>query len=140
MTLSAPSTSGWPAAMRGVEPAEPPPALLAALEDDLNTPLALVRLHDLATELNKATAPADKARLKAALLASGEVLGLLQQDPEAWLRAGGDDAAVEDAIARRNAARKARNFAEADRIRAELAAQGIVLEDGPGGTTWRRGG
>ncbi len=118
-----------------------PERVLAALEDDLNTPLALAALHDVLSELNKAAAPEDKARRKGELLAGGAVLGLFQQDPEAWLRGGaGEAAGIEDLIAQRNAARKARNFAEADRIRNDLAMKGIMLEDGPGGTTWRRGG
>ncbi len=117
-----------------------PERVRAALEDDLNTPLALAAMHDLLADLNKTTGRADQARLKGELLASGAALGLLQRDPEAWLK--GDDreaAEIEALIARRNAARKARNFAEADRIRAELAVKGIVLEDRPDGKTdWRR--
>jgi cysteinyl-tRNA synthetase len=74
------------------------------------------------------------------LLAGGQMLGLLQQEPEPWLRGDGDDTAeIERLIAARNAARKARNFAEADRIRTDLAIKGIILEDRPGGgTDWRR--
>jgi cysteinyl-tRNA synthetase len=120
-------------------PAKPPARVLAALDDDLNTPLALTAMHDLLSELNKTAAGADQARLKGELVASGAMLGLLQQDPEAWLK--GDDreaAEIDGLIAQRNAARKARDFAEADRIRNVLAMRGILLEDGAGGTTWRR--
>jgi len=119
-----------------------PEEIAAALEDDLNTPLALGALHELATALNKASEESEKARLKGALLAAGAVLGLLQGDPEQWFKGEArGDRAIENLIAARNAARKARNFAEADRIRDELAARGIVLEDKPGGKTeWRRAG
>ena len=109
-----------------------------------NTPMAISHLHELATRLNKATGSAERSACKGALLAAGRVLGLLQQEPEAWFRwqpAGGaalDESAIADFIRRRQEARKSRNFAEADRIREELAGQGILLEDGPQGTIWRR--
>ena len=118
-----------------------PDPVRAALEDDLNTPLALTALHELLTALNKASDRNEKARLKTALLAGGLVLGLLQQDPDVWLRgdAQQETGEIESLIAARNAARKARDFAEADRIRTDLALKGIVLEDKPDGTTlWRR--
>ena len=121
-----------------------PVDVLAALKDDLNTPMALAHLHELATQLNKATTSSEKAHFKGALLASGDVLGLLQQDVEAWFRwtpagaAGLDDSAIDALVQRRIDARKAKDFAEADRIRQELTGHGILLEDGPGGTAWRR--
>jgi cysteinyl-tRNA synthetase len=111
-----------------------------ALSDDLNTPLAVAALHELAGEMNRTGVGADKLR------ASGALLGLLQSDPEAWFKwqpagAGGglSDADIETLIQHRLDARKSKNFAEADRIRAELAEAGVILEDGAGGTTWRRG-
>ncbi|HUT47941.1 MAG TPA: cysteine--tRNA ligase [Alphaproteobacteria bacterium] len=122
-----------------------PEAFGVALEDDLNTPQAIAELHALSTEANKATEPAERKRLKAELLSAGGLLGILQADPEAWLHDAADaDAingdAIEGMIAARAAARSAKDFAEADRIRDELAAQGVQIEDGPGGTTWRRAG
>ena len=114
-----------------------------ALNDDLNTPQAISELHVLARELNKAEGP-HRAGLKARLLAAGNLLGILAEDPEAWLQgeAGADDAldgaAIEALIEERSAAKLARDYGRADAIRAELTEQGIVLEDGPGGTTWRR--
>ncbi len=120
---------------------EPPPELVAVLEDDLNTPQALTVLHELVAKANKATDAAERARLKAALLGSGDLLGIIQQEPEAWFRGapGADDAAeIEALIAQREAARNAKDFAEADHIRDALALRGIVLEDGAGGTIWRR--
>ena len=133
-------------ALRAVEeaaapPAEPPKAVLAALLDDLNTPAALAGLHDTAAALNRAGEAAERARLKEQLLAGGTLLGLLQDDPEPWFHGGfeADAEAIEARIEARNKARKAKDFAEADRIRDALAAEGILLEDGPEGTTWRRG-
>jgi cysteinyl-tRNA synthetase len=123
---------------------EPPADLLVALEDDLNTPLALSHLHEAATRLNKAEGAAEKDAARASLLAGGKLLGLLQQRPAEWLQGGKteglDSAVIEARIAERLAARKAKDFATADRIRDELAAEGVLLEDGPKGTSWRRVG
>ncbi|MEZ5555736.1 cysteine--tRNA ligase [Haliea sp.] len=113
-----------------------------ALEDDLNTPLAIAELHALAKQLHKA-AEADKPRLKARLLAAGKLLGILQQEPEAWLQGGAaaDDIApeaIEALIAERQAAKQDRDFARADAIRQQLLDAGVELEDGREGTLWRR--
>ena len=118
--------------------------LHAALSDDLNTPEAFVAMANLAGNARGAVSATieHKRGAKAALLAAGRLLGFLQQDPEAWFRqtaAGGsvDAAHIESLIAQRNAARAARDFARADAVRAELAALGIAIEDGPRGTRWK---
>ncbi len=118
----------------GVAVGEVPDAFLDALCDDMNTPAAIAVLHDLA-----ARAIAGDRAAAAGLKAAGGLLGLLQQDPAAWFQRGIEPAAVEAAIAERIAARKARDFARADAIRAEWLAQGVAFEDRPNGTTdWRR--
>ncbi len=121
---------------------EAPAAVIAALDDDLNTPNAMAEIAALSRALNSATTEADKARLKAELLAAGALLGVLQQDPAVWLKSsssttGVDPSAVENLIAARNAARQTRDFKEADRIRDEIAALGVVIEDRADGTHWR---
>jgi cysteinyl-tRNA synthetase len=126
----------------------------AAMDDDFNTAEALAVLQQLARELNTAKAagdPASAAALAAELRALGAILGLLEHDPVAWLSSASeltagsestgpdlDDAAIDALIAARSAARAAREWAESDRIRDQLAAAGVILEDGAGGTRWRR--
>ncbi len=116
----------------------------SAMDDDFNTALALAVLFELAGEINRARAEGrdgDARRLGATLRALGAIVGILQQDPESYLRgrdAAGDDAWIEELIARRVEARRNRDWAESDRIRDELDAKGILLEDGPQGTSWRR--
>ena len=133
-----------------VEPAASARDVEEALEDDLNTPQALAALNGLAFEARHLlehepqpmsdAAIAELRRIKAGLLGCGEMLGLLQQDPEAWFKRGSehvDATRVEELIKARRAARAARDFARADAIRDELAAMGVAIEDGPQGTRWK---
>jgi cysteinyl-tRNA synthetase len=124
----------WYGALRGKDVRADgvvPESVEDALNDDLNTPMAIGAIHQLA----------DLAELRA----GGNALGLLQQDAEAWFRwtpagsSGPTDAEIDAAIAARQAARKAKDFKESDRIRDDLKARGVILEDGPKGTTWKRG-
>lgn len=122
--------------------AEVDPRVMEALKDDLNVPLAISHLHDLATMINKTTDETEQARLGGVLKASGALMGVLQQDPEAWFRGGVlgvTPQEIEAQILARREARSRKDFAESDRIRDALLQRGIVLEDGPDGTTWRRG-
>ncbi|HVN46273.1 MAG TPA: cysteine--tRNA ligase [Steroidobacteraceae bacterium] len=149
-------------ALRELPLVAPPPAsdyqerFLESMDDDFNTPEALAVLQSLAREVNSAKAAGEHhqaAALAAELTTLGRVLGLFSTSPGQWFRlakplsiaqpagspAALDDAQVEARIAARAAARREKNWAESDRIRAELAAAGVVLEDKPGGkTTWRR--
>jgi len=132
-----------PAAAR--KAAEPSPAVVEALEDDLNTPKALAEMFDLAKRLNKAESEDERIALAAELHACGELTGLLASDPEDWFAAVPDDAGlsaedIETLLEKREAARAARDFATADEIRDRLGAAGIAIEDGPSGTRWRRTG
>jgi cysteinyl-tRNA synthetase len=111
----------------------------AAMDDDFNTPEAVAVLFDLANEVNRT----QSAELAAQLKTLAATLGLLQRDTQEFLQGsasenGLDDAAINKQIFARTAAKQSKNFAEADRIRKELLAAGIVLEDGAQGTTWRR--
>ena len=136
-------------ALRGVdvpsevrEAAEPPQALVAALEDDLNTPKAMAELFGLARELNKATDSDEKQRIAASIYAAGDLLGLLQNDPEEWFageaegKLGSNE--IEALIEKRANAKAERDFETADAIRNQLAEAGISIQDGADGTTWRR--
>jgi len=113
-----------------------------ALEDDLNTPLALTRLHELARAINRTSSDAERSALQRALETGGQLMGFLAQSPLDWLQgsAKADADRIKERIAARSAARRQRRFGEADRIRKELATEGILLEDRPDGTTtwWRR--
>ncbi|HYG05044.1 MAG TPA: cysteine--tRNA ligase [Stenotrophomonas sp.] len=119
-----------------------PEAIEAALDDDLNTPQALAELARIAAEARKAEGTEARARLKAELLGAGLALGLLQQDPAQWFGgAAGDadeDARIQALVDERGAAKQARDFARADALRDQLAAEGIVLEDTPQGVRWTR--
>jgi cysteinyl-tRNA synthetase len=112
--------------------ADAPPAVLAALEDDLNTPLALSELLGVARAANTAADTAERSKLGASLRAGGWLLGLLTADPQQWLETGTSDADIMALVEQREAFRKARNFKEADRIRDELKKRGYRLEDVPG--------
>lgn len=113
-----------------------------ALCDDLNTPLAISEMHAIARDLNKAS-DTEKPRLKARLLAAGNLMGVLQMEPLEWLQGAKDSeglsaAQIEALIAERTTAKTERDYARADDIREQLTAAGIVLEDGAGKTLWRR--
>jgi cysteinyl-tRNA synthetase len=118
-----------------VPPGAVPQGVLEALSDDLNTPAAFAALHEL-----REAAQGGSAEAKAALRAGGQLLGLLRETEEAWFKGGAsdDDARIDALLAERAEARKAKDFARADAIRDQLTEEGIVFEDGPQGTTWRR--
>jgi cysteinyl-tRNA synthetase len=118
-----------------------PPAIEAALDDDLNTPQVLAEIAAIATDARKADTPADRQRLKSALLGAGLAVGLLQQDPSAWFERGAsvdDDTRIQALIEERAAAKKSRDFARSDAIRDQLASEGVLLEDTPQGVRWKR--
>jgi cysteinyl-tRNA synthetase len=134
--------AGVTGALTAAPSVAPPAAVLAALEDDLNTPEALAELFGLVRATNRATDPAEKRALAESLRAGAWLLGLLAQDPTAWFASGvaggaGGDAEIDSLVKQRDAFRRERNFAEADRIRRELTERGIVIEDAAGGARWR---
>ena len=115
--------------------------VVEALCDDLNTPLALSYLHEIVNNLNKAETEEDKRKYKSLLLGSAGVMGLLYQDADAWFKQGANTIAeeeIERLIAERAEAKKNKNYARADEIRNQLKEAGIVLEDSPSGTTWKK--
>jgi cysteinyl-tRNA synthetase len=124
---------------------EPDPDFIAALEDDLNTPKALAALFELVRQLNRSGPGPERLELAGRLRASAALLGILGTSPAEWFSRGGTDEAldperVEALITARREARARRDFAEADRLRDELIQGGILIEDGPEGTRWRRAG
>jgi cysteinyl-tRNA synthetase len=131
---------GWQGEWHDVSP---DPRFIAALEDDLNTPKALAVLSDISREANRSESGKERVQLAAKLRASAEVMGLLGDDPEAWFTSSAIDelevTAIRELIRLRDEARVNRDFATADKIRDDLAEQGIQLEDGEDGTRWRRG-
>ena len=127
----------------GEPESDPPQGVLEALEDDLNTPKALAELFGLVRRLNSASGPGTRARLARNLRAGAWLLGLLQDDPEAWFTGDRDadgpgDEWIDARVAERETMRRARDFAAADRVRDELAEMGILIEDSPSGPRWRR--
>jgi cysteinyl-tRNA synthetase len=122
--------------------AKVPADLIAALEDDLNSPKALAAFFGLAKELNKATDDKTKSSLAAQMYASGELMGLLGTDPDEWFagHVDGDLSAddIEALIEKRNAAKAASDYEAADAIRDQLSDAGVTIQDGRDGTSWRR--
>ncbi|RZA33057.1 MAG: cysteine--tRNA ligase [Lysobacteraceae bacterium] len=118
-----------------------PASVEAALDDDLNTPLALAELARIAGDARKAMSAPDKTRLKGELLGAGLALGLLQQEASQWFGRGAssdDDTRIQALIDERNEAKKNRDFAHSDAIRDQLAAEGVMLEDTAQGVRWKR--
>ncbi|MDE0753100.1 MAG: cysteine--tRNA ligase [Woeseiaceae bacterium] len=136
-------------AVRGIEvsaaerqSAAVPATVIAALEDDINSPKALAEMFAQARQLNKSTDENERHSLAAGLLAGGDLLGIMQIDPEAWFSDPGSSDLSNDEIdamlIQRKEARANRDFSAADKIRDQLAAQGVTIEDGPAGARWRR--
>ena len=129
-------SASWTGADRALErypylgTVDVPSPVMAALCDDLNTPLALSAMHGLADK-----ALAGEFDAACGLRAAGKLLGIVQQSVDEWFRGGADRATVEAAIADRQEARRRRDYKRADAIRAEWSARGVVFEDRPDGTT-----
>lgn len=111
--------------------------VISAIEDDLNTPLAISHLHELTNTAFKSSGD-EKIMAATILKASGQFLGILNQDSTMWFQGNDDNSDIDALVNARIEAKKNKNFSEADRIRNELLSKGIVLEDGPTGTIWRR--
>tara|TARA_R110000787_G_scaffold45760_6_gene111539 strand:+ start:1481 stop:2914 length:1434 start_codon:yes stop_codon:yes gene_type:complete len=143
-------------------PLEPNPEVVSALSDDLDTYAAFLKIQNLGKQLRREKNKAEQSRLKGQLIASGQLMGLLSMTPKEWFQGRGDivvsvprefteksgskavgdftfwNEKIEELIAERDEAKKQKNYKRADEIRDELKAANIILEDGPGGTTWKR--
>jgi cysteinyl-tRNA synthetase len=136
-------------AVRGIEisaserqSAAVPATVIAALEDDINSPKALAEMFVQARQLNKSTDENERRSLATGLLAGGDLLGIMQIDPEDWFSDPGcsdlSNDEIDAMLIQRKEARANRDFAAADEIRDHLAAQGVTIEDAPSGARWRR--
>ena len=125
-----------------VEDTSAPAKVVEALCDDLNTSVALAEINNLSNQLSKAESEEDQIKIKSKLIASANLLGILQQDPSDWLGYGKTDKVdnkelVEELINKRNEARSNKDFNLADQIRSELNDMNIEIEDTPDGTIWK---
>lgn len=123
--------------------AQPPETVIAALEDDLNTPKAIAEMFNLVRVLNKTTDVGERRVLATRLLAAGDLIGVLQEEVELWFAGTAADVElsaddIDALLVKRTQARSTKDFAAADVIRDQLATAGISIEDGAGGTRWRR--
>jgi cysteinyl-tRNA synthetase len=139
--------AGIEGAVESAPEGDPPATVVAALESDLNTPNALAALAELVRAVNSTDDTAERRKIGRRLRAGAWLLGLLTRDPAEWFATAGrsgapadgpSDAEIDALVEKRLSLRAERRYADADAIRDELAAQGIVLEDGAGGSRWRR--